>query len=48
MLIICQDENERGSSGGADSMGVVIYIGRIGRYLKREHIGGFGSRTIGI
>ena len=29
-------------------MGVVVYVGRIGRCLEREHIGGFGSKNIGI
>ena len=48
MSIICQNENEKGSSRGADSIGVVIYIGRISRCLEREHIEGFESRTIGI
>jgi len=48
MSIIYQNENEKGSSRGADSIGVVIYIGRIGGCLEREHIEGFESRTIRI
>ena len=29
-------------------MGIVIYIGRISRCIKREYIRGFGSGNIGI
>ena len=48
MSIICQNEDERSGSWGTDLMGVVVYVGRIGRCLEREHIGGFGSKNIGI
>jgi len=47
-LIICQNEDERDSSGGANSIGIVVCIGRIGRCLERKHIRGFRSRIIGI
>ena len=29
-------------------MGVLVYIERVSRYLKRENFGGFGSRNIRI
>jgi len=48
MSIICQNEDERDGSGGADSMDIVIYTGMISRYLERKHIEGFRSRIIGI
>ena len=48
MSIICQDENKRSSSGGANLIDVIVCIGRIGGCLEEEHIGEFGSRTIRI
>jgi len=48
MSIICQNEDERDGSGGADSMGIVVCVGRISRCLERKHIRGFRSRIIKI
>ena len=48
MQIIHQDENEGSSSGKADSMGIVIYIERIGRYLEGKHVGRLGRMIIRI
>jgi len=41
-------ENEEGTSGGTNPMGIVIHAGRISRYLEGECDGGLGGRAIGI
>ena len=38
MWTILGNEDERSYSGGTDSIGSVICIGRIGRYMEREYI----------
>jgi len=48
MSIINQNKDERSNSGEADSMGIVICVGRISRCLEIKHIRGFRSRIIGI
>ena len=48
MLIICENEDERDGSKEANSIGIVVCVGRIGRCLERKHIRGFRSRIIGI
>ena len=44
MQVVHKDEDEEGSSRGADSVGTVIYARKIGRYLEEECFGGFGER----
>ena len=48
MSIICQDENERSRSRGANLIDVIVCIGRISGCLEEEYTGEFGSRTIRI
>ena len=42
------DENERGTSKRANTVGTIIYVGRIGRYLERKHARGLGGRITRI
>ena len=44
MQIIFEDKNERGSSGGTNTMDTVIYTGIIGRCMKRKLVERFGNR----
>jgi len=48
MQVIYQNENERRSSGEADSVDTIIYIGMISRYVERKYTKRLGSRDIGI
>ena len=48
MQTIFENENERSSSRGANSVGVIIYTERIGGYLEEEHVGRSGERIIRI
>ena len=48
MQAIYKNEDEEGSYGRTDPIGAILCIGGIRRCLKEEHIGGFGSRDIGI
>ena len=43
-----KNEDERRYSRGTDSVDIVIYTRRIGRYVEGEYFGRFESRTIGI
>ena len=48
MQTVYMHEDEEGTSGEANSMGVVICAGRVSRHLEEEHVGGPGGRTIRI
>jgi len=48
MYIIYQDENKRSSSRRADSIDVIIYAERIGRYIEGEYTRRLGRMTVGI
>jgi len=48
MQVIHQNEDKRSSSGGADLVDLIIYIRRVGRYIKGKYIGRPEERIIGI
>ena len=48
MQVIHQDKDKRSDSGETDSVGTVIYVGRIGRHLEGKCIGRLRRRIIGI
>ena len=48
MQVIYKNKDERSSSGRANPMDLVIYIGKIGKYVERKCIGGFRSWGDGI
>jgi len=48
MYIIYQDEDKRSSSRRADSIDVIIYAERIGRYMEGEYTKRLGRMTVGI
>ena len=48
MQAIHQDEDERSSSRGANSVDIIIYTERVGRCLERKYIRRFGDRVIGV
>ena len=41
MQIISKDENERSSSRRTNTIDTIIYVGRIGGYMKQELVGKF-------
>ena len=47
MQVVHQDEDERSSSKGADSVNLIIYIRRIDRYIEGKYVGRPKERTIG-
>ena len=48
MQTIFENENERSSSRGANSMDVIICIERISGYLEGKYVGRSGERIIRI
>ena len=48
MQTIYMDENKGSTSRGTNLVGIVIYVGRSSRHVKRKCIGRPGRMTIGI
>ena len=48
MQVVLNNEDEGSSSGEADSVDSVIYIGRIGRHLEEKYIGRSRRRIVRI
>ena len=48
MQVVFKDENERTDSERTSVVSINIYVGRVSRYLERECIREFGSRSIRI
>jgi len=48
MQTIHKNEDERGNSGRADSMGIVVCVGRVSGCMERKYVGRFGGRRNGI
>ena len=43
MQIVYKNEDKKDSSQRANSVGIIVCVGRIGKYLEREHIERFGG-----
>ena len=48
MQIIYKNEDKRDSSRRTNSVGAIIYTGKISRYLEEIHFGRFGNRQFRI
>jgi len=48
MQVVFKNKDERTDSERTSVVSINIYVGRVSRYLERECIRGFGSRSIGI
>jgi len=48
MQVVYQNEDERSDSRETNSIGIIICIGRVSRYLEGKYFGGLGSRRIGL
>jgi len=48
MQTIYKNKNKKSCNGRTDLIDIVIYIGRLSRYVEREYIREFGNKSIGI
>ena len=48
MQVVYKNKNKVDSSRRTDSVGVVLYTGRISKYLKGKYIGGFKGKSTRI
>ena len=48
MQVIYENEDEKGNSRRADTVDLIIYIGRISRYMKGKYTGRLERRITGI
>ena len=48
MLVIFENEDERGNSGRIGAMGPLIYTGRVSRHMEGKRYGRIGNRGDGV
>ena len=48
MQVVYKNENKGASNRRTNSVGIVIYVGKVSRYIERECLREFRDRNVGV